>query len=107
MLGKNWSGIGRNFQEQQIECSTLKQKEEEEISFNDFFRSKRLITNEQQHDSKRYSTPNKKSYLSSWGVSVEDQMEKGNSVKHFQCLVCTRIHRNNKFKNMGRFGGRC
>ena len=50
MSGKNWSGIGRNFQEQQIECSTLKQKEEEEISFNDFFRSKRLITNEQQHD---------------------------------------------------------
>ncbi|XP_023323942.1 alpha-(1,3)-fucosyltransferase 10 isoform X2 [Eurytemora carolleeae] len=37
----------------------------------------------------------------SWGVSVEDQMEKGNSVKHFQCLVCTRIHRSNKFKNMG------
>ena len=53
----------------------------------------------------RDSTPNKQS-LSRWGVSVEEQMEKGNSVKHFQCLVCTRIHRSNKFKNMGRFGER-
>jgi len=37
----------------------------------------------------------------SWGVSTEQQMELGNSVKHFQCLVCNRIANNAKFSASG------
>jgi len=36
-----------------------------------------------------------------WGVSSLQQMELGNSVKHFQCLVCNRVAANVKFTNMG------
>jgi len=36
-----------------------------------------------------------------WGVSSLQQMEKGNSVKHFQCLVCNRIAANNHFQQKG------
>jgi len=37
----------------------------------------------------------------SWGVSAEQQMDLGNSVKHFQCLVCNRIASNAKFSAAG------
>jgi len=36
-----------------------------------------------------------------WGVSTEQQMELGNSVKHFQCLVCNRIADNQKYSTKG------
>jgi len=36
-----------------------------------------------------------------WGVSSSQQMEKGNSVKHFQCLVCNRIAANNHYRQKG------
>ena len=37
-----------------------------------------------------------------WGVSTEQQMELGNSVKHFQCMVCNRIADNQKYSSKGR-----
>eukprot|EP00088_Acartia_fossae_P065800 TRINITY_DN8123_c0_g1_i1.p1 TRINITY_DN8123_c0_g1~~TRINITY_DN8123_c0_g1_i1.p1 ORF type:complete len:499 (-),score=69.42 TRINITY_DN8123_c0_g1_i1:318-1814(-) len=36
-----------------------------------------------------------------WGVSREQQFELGNSVKHFQCLVCDRIARNMEYSKRG------
>jgi len=42
----------------------------------------------------------------SWGVSSQQQMELGNSVKHFQCMVCNRVAKNIKFSSMGFSGVR-
>lgn len=36
-----------------------------------------------------------------WGVSHHQQAEKGNFVKHFQCLVCQRVANNVRFSNLG------
>ena len=36
-----------------------------------------------------------------WGVSRQQQRERGNSVAHFQCLVCQRVARNLKHTNIG------
>ena len=36
-----------------------------------------------------------------WGVSREQQRDLGNSVAHFQCLVCQRVARNLKHTNIG------
>merc|ERR1719412_3069990 len=36
-----------------------------------------------------------------WGVSSKQQFELGNFVKHFQCFVCERVARNNKFVRLG------
>lgn len=36
-----------------------------------------------------------------WGVSSQQQFELGNFVKHFQCFVCERVARNNKFVRLG------
>ena len=36
-----------------------------------------------------------------WGVSREQQRQLGNSVAHFQCLVCQRVARNLKHTNIG------
>ena len=36
-----------------------------------------------------------------WGVSSGQQLELGNSVQHFQCLVCQRVATNLKMTNQG------
>jgi len=36
-----------------------------------------------------------------WGVTSEQQAQKGNFVKHFQCFVCERVARNIRFMNLG------
>ena len=36
-----------------------------------------------------------------WGVTRQQQRQLGNSVAHFQCLVCQRVARNMKHTNIG------
>jgi alpha-1,3-fucosyltransferase 10 len=38
-----------------------------------------------------------------WGVTNKQQHDKGNFVKHFQCLVCERVANNVWFSDLGEF----